>query len=732
MIDRNLESIINNADNLARNMKHSILTTEHIFLSLLHNNNGKNIILNLGGDIDGLKIQVEQYLHHFLDEPNKININDTNYKPMHTPALENIFGIMFSVSENAKKDIIDIYDLLVAITSDENAYSTMLLNAQNITRLDILENIISKNEDSPLYSYTRELVSLAKKGIIDPVIGRDDEINRVIEILCRRKKNNPLLVGEPGVGKTAIAEGIALKIAHHNIIDELRDSKIFALDMGLLIAGTKYRGDFEKRIKEILESIKKEKNAILFIDEIHTIINAGRTNGGSLDASNLLKPALANGELKCIGATTYGEFRNYINNDKALLRRFAKIDINEPNIDTSIKIIAKIAPIYEQFHQVNYTKEAIESCVLLSDRFINDRFLPDKAIDLLDEAGAYYKIYGKNNNKKISITRNNIEYLVSKNTKIPIQKNNNDIALLKKLNKSLKKRIFGQDEAIENLYKSLIKNKAGLGNPNKPIGVFLFSGPTGVGKSELAKELALQLHINFQRFDMSEYNEPHTISKLIGAPAGYVGFEQGGLLVESIRKHSHCVLLLDEIEKAHQSIYNLLLQVFDNATLTDNSGNKADFKNVIIIMTSNVGSSDLPALGFHNDINNNTNRALKDLFSPELRNRLDCVIQFNPLKRNHLYLVIEKQINDLNLQLKNHQLSLKPSAYDYLLDLNYDESLGAREIERIIEREIKIPLSELILFGKCNNKSTIIIEAKDNKLHFNTINNKRKTDDKKN
>lgn len=725
-IDDNLHKVINNAFTLAQELGHNIITTEHIFLSLLDDTNANNFIKNLGGDTDELHIQTLNYLHTFIQKSIELQ------KPIYTAPLENIFSTMINVSNSANKPLVDIYDLLIAITYDKKAYSTMLLESQNIQRVDILESITNMDKDkgnqidkvnNPLELYTRELVSLAKSGKIDPVIGRDEEIKRVCEVLCRRKKNNPLLVGEPGVGKTAIAEGIALNIANNDTINEMKDCKIYALDLGALLAGTKYRGDFEKRIKDILNTLENINNAIIFIDEIHTIVGAGSTSGGSIDVSNLLKPALANGTLRCIGATTHSEFRNHFDKDKALSRRFAKINVDEPSNEDAIKILSSLSPIYEKFHNVSYSKEAIESCVVLSNKFINDRFLPDKAIDLLDEAGAYFKIYGKTKSKKekskkIKINRADIEFLVSKNTKLPLSQNLDEKALLKSLKKHLQSRIFGQSEAIESLYKSLLKNKAGLGNANKPIGVFLFTGASGVGKSELAKELALNLNINFLRFDMSEYAESHTISRLIGAPAGYVGFEQGGLLVESIRKTPHCVLLLDEIEKAHESIYNLLLQVFDNATLTDNSGNKADFRNVIIIMTSNITAKNLPTLGFGMDKNSSHDKSIKDLFSPELKNRIDCICHFNNLDNNCLKLIIKKQIQDLNSQLKNVTLQLNANVYDYLLSLNFDRSLGAREIARLIDIHIKTPLSELLLFGNLKDNAKIQVSCKDNKLDF--------------
>lgn len=729
MLDKNLSAIMEDALQTAGNLNHDILTIEHIFLALLNNDDGERFLTSVGANVSELKILTLNYLKNFLEKGASLQ------NPIYTTALEQTFGIMVNIADNHKKRYMDIFDLLIAIMSDERAYSTMLLKRQNITKLDILEFVVEqKNAESSVDSadsailgrdsakraeskksalniYTKELVALAKEGRIDPVIGREKEIERVCEILCRRKKNNPILVGESGVGKTAIAEGLALKIANDDIIDELKDCKIFALDLGSLIAGTKYRGDFEKRLKEVLDSFSSVKNAIAFIDEIHTIVGAGSTSGGSLDVSNLLKPALSNGAFRCIGATTFGEFRNHFNKDKALSRRFAKVDINEPSIDDSIKILTQLAPFYEKFHGVTYAPNALESCVHLSSRYINDRFLPDSAIDLLDEAGAHYKI-----KRKDKITQSDIESLVARIMKLPLDKSVDDKILLKNLRTKLKARIYGQDLAIDALYKSLLKNKAGLGNPTKPIGVFLFTGPTGVGKSELSKELAQNLNINLKRFDMSEYSEAHTISRLIGAPAGYVGFEEGGLLVEAIRKDSHCVLLLDEIEKAHSSIYNLLLQIFDSATLTDNSGNKADFKNVIIIMTSNVGQGEVATLGFNSD-KGARDSALKEIFSPEFRNRLDCVIKFNPLEMSHLRQIVHKQIADLNLQLKEVQIVLDSKAVDYLLNLDFDKTLGAREIERIIDREIKIPLSEMIIFGKYKN-AIIDISVENKKLRF--------------
>lgn len=726
MLDKNLSSIIENALQTAGNLNHDILTVEHIFLALLNNGDGERFLADIGANVNELKTLTLNYLKTYIKEGNPVQ------KPTYTTALEQVFGTMVNLADGGKRRYMDMFDLMIAIVSDEKAYSTLLLKRQNITKLDILEYIVDKKASAStkakdaLNLYTKELVALAKEGKIDPVIGRESEILRVCEILCRRKKNNPILVGESGVGKTAIAEGLALKIANNDIIDELKDCKIFAIDLGGLVAGTKYRGDFEKRLKEVLDSFSKVENAIAFIDEIHTIVGAGSTNGGSLDVSNLLKPALSNGSFRCIGATTFGEFRNHFSKDKALVRRFAKVDINEPSIEDSIKILTQLAPFYERFHNITYTKEALQACVNLSSRYINDRFLPDSAIDLLDEAGAYHKIKRKANKE---ITQSDIEALISRNLKLPLDKSIDDKILLKRLKGKLQRRIYGQDLAIDALYKSLLKNKAGLTNPNKPIGVFLFTGPTGVGKSELSKELAKNLNINLRRFDMSEYSEAHTVSRLIGAPAGYVGFEQGGLLVDTVRKDSHCVLLLDEIEKAHSSIFNVLLQIFDNATLTDNSGNQADFKNVLIIMTSNIGQGEIATLGFSSDSNNIKNTkdsALKEIFAPEFRNRIDAIIHFNPLDKTHLRKIVDKQIADLNASLKSTKIKLDLAAKSYLLNLNFDESLGAREIQRIIDSEIKIPLSELILFSECED-STILVSVKNQKLQFTIKKDKNDT-----
>jgi ATP-dependent Clp protease ATP-binding subunit ClpA len=562
------------------------------------------------------------------------------------------------------------------------------------------------------------LVAVAKKGDIDPVIGRDREISRVIEILSRRKKNNPILVGEPGVGKTAIAEGLALEIANERVPEFLLKSKVFSLDMGSMIAGTKYRGDFEKKLKALLKEVAKIPNSILFIDEIHTIVGAGSVGGSAMDASNILKPMLANGKLRCIGATTFSEFRNDFSKDKALSRRFAKVDVNEPSIEDSITILEGLKSKYEEYHGVKYSKSAIVSAVELSKKYITDRFLPDCAIDVIDEVGASKKIslaveLKTKSSNNITITQKDIESTIAKMAHIPERSaTKSDLTLLKNLEKNMQKRVFGQDKAISVIVQSIKRNKAGLGLDKKPIGSFLFTGPTGVGKTEVAKELSTQLGIHFERFDMSEYMEAHTISRLIGAPAGYIGFEQGGLLTEAIRKHPHTVLLLDEIEKAHPDLMSILLQVMDNAQLTDNSGNKADFQNVVLIMTSNLGATEANVMGFAKNEKLNENKAINKFFAPEFRNRLDSVVAFDSLNIDIVAKVAGKFIEDLEKQLvdKKIKIEITARAKKELATLGYDKAMGARPLNRVISDKIKNVLTDEILFGKLKKGGFVKID----------------------
>lgn len=725
LISANLTQTINNAVESAREMKHEMLTIEHIFLAILNNQKGKELLKAFGANIPQMQKLIRIYLSNHLPISKTQEIS----LPTQTPALDRVFSSMIEHATNSNQKILEIADLLAFILQEEDSYSAKLLNAQGITRLDILEFITSEeNEqntqdtDSYLKKYSKNLVELAKEGKIDPVIGRAEEIERVSEILCRRKKNNPILIGEPGVGKTAIAEGIALQIAQKKAPKALHNAQIFALDIGDMVAGSKYRGDFEKRLKGVLNEVVQIENAVLFIDEIHTIVGAGSTSGGSLDASNLLKPALASGSLRCIGATTYSEYKMHFDKDKALSRRFSKVEVDEPSLLDSYAIIKELAPIYEKYHHISYSPEALKACVDLSHRYISEKFLPDKAIDIMDEVGANYKIHAPTSKKPKLITVEDIENIISKSVNIPkSQVSSDERGLLKNLAQKLKSRIYAQDKAIDALVEAIKMNKAGLGEVHRPIGSFLFVGPSGVGKTELSKEIAKALGLHFEKFDMSEYMESHSVSRLIGAPAGYVGFEQGGLLIDAIKKHPHCVLLLDEIEKAHSDVYNILLQVMDNAMLTDNSGNKADFKNVILIMTSNVGSKEANVLGFNKIEASKHEKALKDVFSPEFRSRLDGVIAFDRLGKKEFEKIANKYIQDINITLKekNIVLDIDNKALGNIASRGIDNALGAREIRRIIENEIKRKLSDEILFGKLKNGGSVKITTSKDGLKLN-------------
>lgn len=663
----------------------------------------------------------------YLDENTPVLPEGISDEPIESISLTKTIEQMVAHTQASGKRDAKVEDMFVAIIRDENSYGSYLLKSHGIQKVDILEEIshnvnddfeddeLSKqdNKSSVLDKNTVELVQLAKKGEIDPVIGRENEISRVIQILSRRKKNNPILVGEPGVGKTAIAESLALEISKDDIPDTLKDAKIFSLDLGSLLAGTKYRGDFEKKLKALLKEIGEVKNAILFIDEIHTIVGAGSVGGSAMDASNILKPMLSNGKLRCIGATTFAEFRNDFSKDKALSRRFAKVDINEPSIEDTVTILEGLKSKYEEFHNVKYSKASVELAVELSKKYINDRFLPDSAIDVIDEVGSLKKIEANNSKKAITVTKEDIENVVAKMAHIPPKSaTKSDITLLKSLEKNMQKRVFGQDDAIATIVKSIKRNKAGLGLDKKPIGSFLFTGPTGVGKTEVARELSTQLGIHFERFDMSEYMESHTISRLIGAPAGYVGFENGGLLTEAIRKHPHCVLLLDEIEKAHPDLMSVLLQVMDNAQLTDNSGNKADFQNVVLIMTSNLGATEANVMGFAKDENLNENKAINKFFAPEFRNRLDSTVNFKPLSIEIVTQVVGKFIEDLEKQLENKKvkINITARAKKELASLGYDKAMGARPLSRVISQKIKDELTDEILFGKLKKGGKVKID----------------------
>ena len=729
MISKELRSIFTQAVGYAKSSKHEYLTLEHIFLMLIHDQTIENLFIDLGVDTNILFTELKIYIDENTPKfPEDQNLDE---EPIETVSLASTIEYMVAHSQTSGKQNANVEDMFVAILKEEKSYATYLLKKLGIQRVDILEEISHKeseedenqendadNENKVLDKNSAELVALAKKGEIDPVIGRSKEISRVIEILSRRKKNNPILVGEPGVGKTAIAEGLALEIAQEKVPEFLLKAKVYSLDMGSMIAGTKYRGDFEKKLKTLLKEVAKIPNSILFIDEIHTIVGAGSVGGSAMDASNILKPMLANGKLRCIGATTFAEYRNDFSKDKALSRRFAKVDVEEPSIENSITILEGLKSKYEEYHGVKYSKSAIQSAVELSKKYITDRFLPDCAIDVIDEVGATKKILlatelKTKSTNNITVTQKDVEATIAKMAHIPERSaTKSDLTLLKTLEKNMQKRVFGQDSAITTIVQSIKRNKAGLGLDKKPIGSFLFTGPTGVGKTEVAKELSSQLGIHFERFDMSEYMEAHTISRLIGAPAGYVGFEQGGLLTEAIRKHPHTVLLLDEIEKAHPDLMSILLQVMDNAELTDNSGNKADFQNVVLIMTSNLGATEANVMGFAKNDKLNENKAINKFFAPEFRNRLDAVVPFDSLTIEVVSKVAGKFIEDLERQLidKKIKIEISAKAKNELAVLGYDKAMGARPLNRVISDKIKNILTDEILFGKLKKGGLVKID----------------------
>ena len=734
MISKELRTIFAQAVSYAKTSHHEYLTLEHIFMMLLHDEIIETLFVDLGVDSSKIFEDMKKY----IDENTPKLPEGITDEPIETMSLSSTIEYMVAHIQSSGRSKAGVEDMFVAILKDEKTYASYLLKKMGIQKVDILEEISHKdsnedeendfenNDNKVLKNNSTELVAVAKKGEIDPVIGRDLEISRVIEVLSRRKKNNPILVGEPGVGKTAIAEGLALKIANEEVPEFLYDSKVFSLDMGSMIAGTKYRGDFEKKLKTLLKEVAKINKAIVFIDEIHTIVGAGSVGGSAMDASNILKPLLANGKLRCIGATTFAEFRNDFSKDKALSRRFAKVDVNEPSIEDAVLILDGLKSKYEEYHGVKYSKKAIETAVELSKKYITDRFLPDCAIDVIDEVGASKKIelstsLKTKSDKNITITQKDIEIIVAKMAHVPAKSaTKSDLTLLKSLEKNMQKRVFGQDKAITNIVQSIKRNKAGLGLDKKPIGSFLFTGPTGVGKTEVAKELSTQLGIHFERFDMSEYMEAHTVSRLIGAPAGYVGFEQGGLLTEAIRKHPHTVLLLDEIEKAHPDLMAILLQVMDNAELTDNSGNKADFQNVILIMTSNLGATEANVMGFAKDDGLNENKAINKFFAPEFRNRLDAVVSFDGLSMDVVAKVAGKFIEDLEEQLKDKNIFIKitAAAKNALAELGYDKAMGARPLNRVISDKIKNPLTDEILFGKLKKGGLVKIDFKNDEFVF--------------
>src|SRR5215213_4125072 len=746
MLTRELEETLSYAVDQAVKHKHEYVTLEHLLYALLEDRAAREILFNCGADLEELSRALEEYFQNVLEKMPA----EAKSLPELTATFQSTINYAVLQAEGSGQSTVDGGNILAAFYQAEQSYAVYLLLQQNVTRLDVLNYIahgISKvdsqnpfsepfDEDDfmggapqpqkkPLESFTVELVERASKGQIDPIVGRTAEIERTIQVLCRRKKNNPLYVGEPGVGKTALAEGLALKISQGNVPEVLKDAKVFALDMGAVLAGTRYRGDFEQRFKAIINDLKKQENAILFIDEIHTIVGAGAVSGGAMDASNILKPALAAGDLRCIGSTTYSEYKAAFERDRALARRFQKIEIGEPTIDETYQILKGLKRFYEEHHGVKYSDASLKSASELAGKYINDRFLPDKAIDVIDEVGAATKLLAEDKRpKQISVQM--VENTIARMAKIPpktVVADEKD--RLKTLKDDLKGVIFGQDEAIDKIVDAIQISRAGLGQESKPVGSFLFSGPTGVGKTEVSKQLAQILGVEFLRYDMSEYAEPHTVSRLIGAPPGYVGFDQGGLLTDAIMRHPHSVLVLDEIEKAHPNLFNLLLQVMDSATLTDNNGKKADFRNVILIMTTNAGARELSSggVGFRNQASTKgqAKGVIERTFTPEFRNRLDAWVPFKALDVDVIKLIVDKFINELNGQLMEKRVLVKldDAAREWLAKNGFDGKYGARPMSRLIHEKIKQPLANEILFGKLTDGGSVTVTEKDGELKLN-------------
>ncbi|MBM4260513.1 MAG: ATP-dependent Clp protease ATP-binding subunit ClpA [Deltaproteobacteria bacterium] len=744
MISKELESTLNVALKEAKQRRHEYVCLEHLLYALLQDKDAKSAITSCGGDLTRLKKSLEEFFDGQLETLPAGN----DQEPQQTLSFHRVLQRAVIHAQSAEKKEINGGNLLIAMYREPDSYAVYLLEEQGISRFDVVNFVshgISKSgateeptqseeepadeeksqrRVNPLEAYTVNLVEKAAHGNIDPLIGRDDEVERTIHVLCRRRKNNPIYVGDPGVGKTAIAEGLGLKIHQGEVPDALKSAAIYALDMGALLAGTKFRGDFEARLKGVLNGLKKHPNAILFIDEIHTIVGAGATSGGSMDASNILKPALASGELKCIGSTTYHDYKSYFERDRALARRFQKIEVPEPSQEEAFKILEGLKPHYEKHHGVHYSSSAIRAAVQLSAKHINDRKLPDKAIDVIDEVGAAVKIQPAEKRKK-TIGAKDIEKIVAKIAKIPPRSvSTSDKEQLQNLERDLKLVIYGQDSAVDMVANTIKLSRSGLGHPEKPLGCFLFAGPTGVGKTEVAKQLAHIMGIEFLRFDMSEYMEKHTVSRLIGAPPGYVGFDQGGLLTDAINRNPYAVLLLDEIEKAHPDLFNILLQVMDHAALTDNNGKKADFRNIILIMTTNAGAREMSGtpLGFGASSNAGKGKeAIERMFSPEFRNRLDAIINFNSLSQENIERVVDKFIMELDHQLNDRKvfLQLTPKAKKWFAERGYDPAFGARPMARLIQNEIKRVLADEILFGRLQNGGKVEVDEADGKLVFN-------------
>lgn len=742
MLDKDLELTLNNAFKEARANRHEFMTVEHLLLALLDNPSASRVLRSCGADMNALHHE----LRKFINENAPLLTEDDERDTQPTLGFQRVLQrAVFHVQSSGRKEVTGA-NVLVAIFAERESHAAYFLAQQDITRLDVVNYIshgitkipeedqsegtespseedlqVEESGSNPLESYAINLNAQAMAGKIDPLIGRQLEVERTIQILCRRRKNNPLYVGEAGVGKTAIAEGLAKKIVDGDVPEVLENSTIYALDMGALLAGTKYRGDFEKRLKNIIAQLKRTQGSILFIDEIHTIIGAGAASGGVMDASNIIKPVLASGELKCIGSTTYQEYRGIFEKDRALARRFQKIDVTEPTIDEAVKILEGLKSRFEDHHEVKYTHQSLRSAVELTDRYINDRHLPDKAIDIIDEAGASQRLVSPSRRKK-TIGVNDIETIIAKVARIPAKNvSTSDKDIMKNLERNLKMVVFGQDEAIAMLASAIKLSRSGLGNPQQPIGAFLFAGPTGVGKTEVTRQLAQVMGIELLRFDMSEYMERHTVSRLIGAPPGYVGFDQGGLLTDAVNKNPHCVLLLDEMEKAHPDVFNLMLQVMDHGTLTDTNGRKTDFRNVILVMTTNAGADRISrtSVGFtQQDHSGDSMEVIKQMFSPEFRNRLNAIIQFNPLDPATIKNVVDKFLVELQAQLddKKVYIDVDDAARLWLAEHGHDKIMGARPMERLIKDKIKKPLAEELLFGKLEHGGHVIVSAADDDL----------------
>ncbi|MDX2142589.1 MAG: ATP-dependent Clp protease ATP-binding subunit ClpA [Rhodospirillaceae bacterium] len=746
MLSQNLEKTLHRALAGAAERRHEYATLEHLLLSLCDDQDAIAVMKACNVNVDQLKQTVKQ----FVDDDLKGLIGSAGDDPKPTSGFQRVIQRAAIHVQSSGREEVTGANVLVALFSERESHAVYYLQSQDMTRLDAVnyishgiakrpgqaerkpvsgaegearsEEVVKKGQEA-LAAYCVNLNEKAKQGKIDPLIGREKEIERTIQILCRRNKNNPLYVGDAGVGKTAIAEGLARRILNKDVPEVLHESVIFALDMGSLLAGTRYRGDFEERLKAVLSELEATKGAILFIDEIHTVIGAGATSGGAMDASNLLKPALASGTLRCMGSTTYKEYRNYFEKDRALVRRFQKIDVNEPTVEDTVKILKGLKPYYEEHHKVRYTAEAIRTAVELAARYIHDRKLPDKAIDVIDEVGASRMLLPEAKRRKV-VSVKDVEEVVAKIARIPPKSvSRDDKKALQNLDRDLKTMVFGQDKAIEALSSAIKLSRAGLREPEKPIGSYLFSGPTGVGKTEAARQLAKSLGIEIHRFDMSEYMERHSVSRLIGAPPGYVGFDQGGLLTDAVDQHPHCVLLLDEIEKAHPDLYNILLQIMDHGKLTDHNGKSVNFRNVILIMTTNAGASEMAkhAIGFERDMREGEDAAaIEKMFTPEFRNRLDAVIAFSNLPPEVVGRVVDKFVMQLEAQLadRNVTIELSMAAREWLAKKGYDKQMGARPLARVIQQEIKKPLADKLLFGDLITGGHVVVELVDDKLTF--------------